>query len=480
MPAAKAKPKALTDPRAYRAGLVIEAGGRPMPLVQACDPWQREDFEALDGGWQVAAGIEPTYPALKRAWLGRGRGHSKTTDIAVMTSFPLMAAERPLRGYWFASDKDQARLGANAYQTLCQLNPVLRAVLEVGRNTITNTRTGSTLEIMAGDVASSYGLLPDFIINDEVTHWAENSGEGLFTSTFSSAAKRASCFFGVISNAGFADTWQEKAYLKAKTAAGWYFSDLDGPKASWISAEMLAEQREFLPGPAFDRVWLNRWCAAAGDALTEAAVRAAVRESIALPFEYDQTDGRGLVIVAALDLGIKRDHSALIGFIANPSTRRLYHCHSQTWNPADYGGEVPLSEVELAVEQFAYDWPSHNIVVDPWQATGMIQRLNARGLKIIDLPSSPKNLSIWATHTVAAFENRQVSLMPDDALIAQLLKLRIQETPNGFKLLAPRDRVHGHCDLAIAASMAIAGGMENITNWARPWFDDGLGDSLAI
>src|SRR5690606_2412842 len=112
---------------------------------------------------------------------------------------------------------------------------------------IVNKVTGAELEIISSDEGSSYGETPHFIIVDELTHWKKR---GLWDSLISSAAKRSRCVMVVIANAGLGQgtSWQWEAREACRNEAGWHFSRLDGPQASWITEETLAEQRRLLPG----------------------------------------------------------------------------------------------------------------------------------------------------------------------------------------------------------------------------------------
>ena len=118
-----------------------------------------------------------------------------------------------------------------------------------------------------------YGLTPDFAVVDEVTHWRSRD---LWDALLSSAAKRSTCMFVVISNAGFLDDWTWQTRELIRTDPAWYFSRLDGPVASWITPENLAEQRRLLPPTAYARLWLNEWSSDAGDALPAADIEACV------------------------------------------------------------------------------------------------------------------------------------------------------------------------------------------------------------
>lgn len=111
-----------------------------------------------------------------------------------MVCWALAFATRPLKGYAFAADRDQARLLRNAVDVLCRLNPWLAEIIDVQALLIVNIAQGhpgfgASLEVSASDVANSYGILPDLVICDEVTHW---QGDGsLWHSIISSAAKNA-------------------------------------------------------------------------------------------------------------------------------------------------------------------------------------------------------------------------------------------------------------------------------------------------
>ena len=199
------------DPAAFRADLLVDVDGVVRRFGDAMDPWQRQDFAALDPALMRCNGRGDDADARTRAYLERPRGHSKTTDLAVTCCWALAFATRPIKGYAFAADQDQAGLLKNACDTLIRLNPWLGLILEVQKNQVVNIGNqhpgkGGTLQIFTSDVASSYGILPDLIIADELTHW---EGDGsLWHSIISSAAKRSNCLLAVISNAGFVDSWQ--------------------------------------------------------------------------------------------------------------------------------------------------------------------------------------------------------------------------------------------------------------------------------
>ena len=291
------------DPSKFRDFLKIDADGKTVRLGAVLDDWQRDDFEALDPAWKKIVG-QSKESGTNRAWLERPRGHSKTTDIAASVSYALFASRRQIRGVCAAADAEQAGLIKKAIDSMCRLNPWLDSILEVQNSRVVNKNTGSELEIITSDSASSYGKLVDFVVCDELTHWRTNA---LWVSLASTAAKRGQCILLVITNAGFETEWQFELREAIKVIPKWYFSRLEGPKPAGSLEDRLDEQRRLLPTIDFNRLWLNIWGKASGNALEEADIEAAV--TLSGPITEPE---KGWKYVAGLDIGLRRNASALV------------------------------------------------------------------------------------------------------------------------------------------------------------------------
>lgn len=433
------------SPGAFRDAIVIDTGSSAAPLGTVLDPWQRADFEVLDPGWlRVAGRGRRTDSTLLRAWLERPRGHSKTSDQAVMATYALFASVRKLSGIACAADVEQAGLLRDAIARLVQLNPWLAQLLDVQRSRIVNTRTQSELRIITSDAPSSYGLTPDFAIVDEVTHWGSRD---LWDSVLSSCAKRADNMLVAISNAGFNPSWQFDLREVIRTSDGWHFNALDGPQASWINAKALDEQRRFLPPVAFDRLWLNRWSSGSGDALPDADILAAVcREPRSAPVA-------GCRLVCGLDLGLSRDSSALaiVERSSDGERNRVLNC--EAWTPSP-GSRVSIEEIEHRIIELHAATPIELLAFDPWQASYLAERLQKIGIDTLAVPFTAKNLQSMATTTIEAFSERRIELPNDPALLHDLRRLRVVERSFGFRLDCVRDKT-GHGDRATALAIAL-------------------------
>lgn len=473
----------IADPAAFRAGLLIDSDAGPVTLGSVLDPWQAADFAALDPAWRRVAG-QDVATDYRRAWLERPRGHSKTADIAASISWATLASPRKLSGVVAAADKEQAGLIRDAVDKLTRLNPWMGNALDVQRDKIVNTITGSDCRVLSCDAPSSYGLTPDFIVCDELTHWGKPE---LWDSLFSAAAKRKHCLLLVITNAGFGDSWQWRVREAVRHTAGWYFHRLDGPCASWITGERLAEQQRILPAIAYQRLWLNQWTTGSGDALREEDIASAT--TAAAPLVSAE---RGFAYVAGVDIGLSRDASAVVtvgvhvghseeiakpqparspvaaamvelGYIEaaapetewqiTPGTGRLRVADVQRWKP-EGGRKIELEEVERAIASLHQRFGLAAVGADPWQAAYLIERLRKAGVNVEAVDFTGANLKSMCSATLEAFAERNIELFDCPPLIHDLRSLRIEERAYGVRLTSPRGP-SGHGDAATGLAVAL-------------------------
>ena len=456
------------DPSAFRADLIVDADGVARRFGDVMDPWQRDDFAALDPGLMRCNGRSDSTDAPMRAYLERPRGHSKTTDLAVTAVWALAFATRPLKGYCYAADRDQAGLLRQAMETIVRLNPWIGEILTVEAHRVVckaagHPGEGGTLSIEASDVASSWGIIPDLIIADELTHW---EGDGsLWHSLLSSIAKRSNGLLVTISNSGFADSWQWGVRESARVDPDWIFSRLDGPQASWLTPARLAEQKRMLPLVAYNRLWLNEWSSGGGDALTPADINACF-----IP-ELQPMTGKqpGWLFVAGADLGLTRDCSAVV-VLAVPSggtAGRIRLAHNRLWRPT-LGRKIDLREVERHILELDALFGLENVAFDPWQAELLGQRLEAdsnhkRRNSQRRFGSQPwmraiaptgANLRDQATQVIESFADHRFMFYQCEPLRRDLLKLRVEEKSYGCRLVSPRDG-DGHGDTFSSFGLAL-------------------------
>lgn len=426
-------------------------------------PWQARDFALLDPAWQKLAGL-PVETDLCRAWIERPRGHAKTSDMAMQIAWILRFANRPLNGIVAAADQDQATLIRDAFARLVRGNEWVFEPLKVLKHRIENQHTGSRLTVISSDVQSSWGLLVDFVICDELCHWSQPD---LWYSLLSTAAKRPRCVLAVLTNAGMGRGWQwsvrEAARLDAqKTNPMWAFSTLDGPQAPWITEKQLAEQRALLPGPVFERLWLNRWQHSDGEFVTLAEAEACRDDNL-----KTQTQGQpGVQYFAAIDYAEKRDltvgvvlHREAVG----GDSFRLVVDRMDVVAPSS-NSPTPVSWVSDWIQTISAKFQRVQFVLDEWQLLGVIQAWE-RKVKIqrFEFAAGKGNHELALTlHRL--IRQQQVAWYPGcghrgdtthrDDLETELASLLFRQSPSGRCRIDHRQEAGFHDDRSFALGAA--------------------------
>lgn len=342
-------------------------------LAKVITPWQERDFAALDDAWihlaGLPAGVHTSHTeSIRRAYLERPRGHSKTTDMAVQIAWILQAAREPVYGLAAAADRDQGELLHRATVDLIRANHDLCHDLAFKQHVVLNRATGSQLEVVSSDVSSSWGQLPDFVICDELCHWDR---EDLWYSLLSSAAKKPNCVLAVLTNAGVGRGWQWQVREQARNEPNWHFSTLQGPQAPWMRASFLEEQRRLLPPAVYGRLWLNEWQHSDGAFVSlEEADRCcdATRR-------YEKAGRRGYRYIAAIDYAEKRDRT--VGVVIHREGNEWVVDRMDVVAPSP-NRPTPVQWVEDWMLEVADSFPVVRFVVDEYQLLAVLQRYEGR------------------------------------------------------------------------------------------------------
>jgi hypothetical protein len=406
------------------------------PWGEAATDWQLADArEALD-----LAGPR------RHVWT-RPRGGSKTTDAAgVGLAALIKQAPARSRSYAFAGDREQAGLLLDAVDGFRERTPGLAGALDVQAWRVIATRSGATLEIAASDEASSWGLRPYLTIVSEFSAWRETQGpRRLWRSIFSALPKTQDSRLLVESNAGdpahFAYGVLERA---RRQPARWRVSEVPGP-CPWIDPEDLAEQRAELPEWEYARLHENTWTASE-DRLTSVDDLAAC---VVLDGPRERQPGR--LYALALDVGLKHDRTVLVACSAPHAGVAVALDRIAVWQ-GSRREPVALDVVESAVLEAWRAYGRPPIVLDPWQAAQLAQRLRARGVKVTEFTFTAQSVSRLALRLHGLIRDRALELPDDPELLDELANVRLRETSPGVYRL---DHDHGrHDDRAIALALA--------------------------
>jgi phage terminase large subunit-like protein len=402
---------------------------------EAAEPWQRSDAEAL---------LDETGPRLH--YQTRPRGGSKTTDASACSACALVAQLPPRsRSYAAAADAGQAALLLDALGGFVARTDGLAGALRVDASKVTSTRSGATLEVLAADEASSWGLRPHLLVVDEFAAWPTTRGPRRFwTSLFSALPKVPGSRLLILTTAGEPSHPAYKLLERARASGAWRVSEVPGP-TPWLDPADLDEQRAELPAWEFERLHLNRWVES-DDRLSNVADLAAC---VTLDGPRERAPGRRYAL--GLDVGLRHDRTALVVCSVEQGRSGVALDRLAVWQ-GSRARPVSLDTVEAAIVEAWSSYGRPPLVADPWQSAQLCQRLRARGVRVVEFTFSASSVSRLALRLHGLIREHALALPDDPELIDELASVRLRETsPGSYRL----DHEHGaHDDRAIALALA--------------------------
>ncbi|MDP3969099.1 MAG: hypothetical protein Q8Q02_12550 [Nocardioides sp.] len=433
------------DPLALLASLVLDDGRR---WGEAATDWQHADARA------VVAAARGEVVAVRRLFNLRGRGMSKTTDAAALALVLLLTlAPARSRSHAYAADADQARIMLDTVHGLAERSGLL-GLVDIGARTLTVRATGATLTVESADGASAFGLRPWLTLVDELGVWpATANHRRLWGAIVSAVPKVPGSVLLVIGTAGSPTGLGAEVWAEAERSQHWRTSRRPGP-APWWSADDVAATRADLTASDWRRLILCEW-AEGEDALAVADdVAACIRAgSTSLPPRH------GVEYVAALDVGTRRDLTALVvGHTERRDPGRVVVVDRVLyWRPdrnKGTAGRVDLAEVEAAALRVCREYRVARLRFDRMQAEQLTANLTRAGVRCDEFVFSAAGASRLARSLWGALRDHALDLPDDDETRTEFMSTRLVETgPGTVKIQNPPG---SHDDIVTAVGMVVA------------------------
>ncbi len=436
----------MSDALDLLAGLQMEDGRR---WGQMATPEQLADAKAV---------LDPAGPAM--FFYTRPRGGAKTDDLAAVVVVWLAILAAPgARAYGAAADRDQAALLIDSIRGFANRTPGLAGALQIDAWRVSNRTTGATFEALAADGPGAFGLRPALLVVDEVAQWPDTPGPKLlWEALVSSMAKVPGSKLVVLTSAGSPSHWSYRVLQHARTSEQWRTSEWPGP-VPWVDPVALEEQRGLLTESQFNRLHMNLWTEPEDALATHADVMACAILDGPQPFGSDKTP-----YCIAVDLGVKRDRSVLVVAHSeaadthwNGSRRidggtRVVIDRKLLWKPTKLR-PVRLEDVEEAILQTWESYGRPAVVVDPWQAIGLAQRLRDRGVRVEEFAFSASSVGRLAGVLYGLIRDHRLAIDSHDTeLVNELSSVRLRESsPGSYRM---DHGPSGHDDQAVAVALA--------------------------
>jgi phage terminase large subunit-like protein len=486
---------ALTRMRAYPTDIVAfiddtvkkTEEGRPFRLLEH----QRRIL-----GRAFAFGADGKLPYTTIVW-SEIKKSGKTAINAVVVLWWAITQEAPNEILLLANDQEQS-MGRvfKACTDLIKQNPALRAAVAPRGITAREIRfkNGTTVKALPKDYVGSAGSKHGLTSWDELWGYSQERATRLWEEMTPVAIRRNSIRF-ISTYAGFENEsellWRLylqgvgteehpegqgtridpdlPVYVNDKAKIFCYWSHES--RMPWqLGAEgeaYYASERETLRPITFQRLHENRWSASETSFITEAMYRQCVDPATS-PLLAVQGRRSEVQLYVGVDVGVKRDSSAVVAVRVetDPETKvmKIVLARHRIWRPTR-DEQVDIEQmVEAHLLELHQTHRVREILVDPSQMLGSIQRLRAKGLAIKEYTQTPEHLTEMGTQLYDLFKNRHLRVYEGaDDLRAHVLNAVVVESVRGIKLA--KEKASKKIDAAVALSMACVSAVLRPQSW---------------
>lgn len=413
----------FTDRQAFRDILVMPDG---QTFGQVMADFQRSTFAGLD--------------THRHAWIERSRGASKSSDMAAEACVELFLGPRGGRLFAVACDLEQSAIMHELATGFLQRTSGLGRAVRIEKHRILLPAHDSVLTILSADAPSAYGLLPTWILCDEVAQWPER-GDDLWTALWSAVPKRSAKVRCITTPGWSMDSLAWRIRTLALESPQWFVPEPQGP-APWIPASEIEAQRKSLPAHTFRRLFECQWTPSEGAFLSGQEVEAV--------FTEDLPNATGPVVLA-VDLGLTRDACVCAQVRGDQTTGLVVVEALHVWQ-ARNGGKVDLREVREDVMVLARR-TNAPVIADRWQAELLLQDLQTAGVQTMEYQATGEGRRRVFQALLDAIRGARLRARPHPILKRELLGLQVKEGPSGWRV---DHSGSGHDDYAFAVALGVS------------------------
>jgi len=417
---------------------------------------------------RVGYRLEPFQKRIVQAYFGAERelavvlpkGNAKSSLAALLAVHHLLETPRPTVVLG-AGSREQARVVFELARDLA-LRPSLAARIVVRHLEL--RVPGGTLRVVAADGALAHGPTPTLSVADEL--WAHKKGElyeamrtalvkapGARLLVLSTAPRSGDTPLGRLRRRAIAGHVSRRGVVTDACAPGlrlleWSLDpqtdDLDDDRlvarcnpASWISPEVLAEQRLALPRHVFLQFHASVTGAGEGAWLPPGAWTAC---------RDDYQIEEGAPVVAGVDIGGSRATTAIVAV-----TRDLRVVEVTVFEGDDAVLQVPDALLDLARRH-----PVEEVAYDPWRFQSEALRLERdHGLLMVAFPQSHSRMTVASERLHQAVVERRLRHRGFPQLDRHIAAATAKQTGRGWRLdRASADPIDACIALAIAVDRA--------------------------
>jgi phage terminase large subunit-like protein len=204
---------------------------------------------------------------------------------------------------------------------------------------------------------------------------------------------------------------------------------------------------------AYQRQFLNEFASSSSQFIDMELWRACIDPN-AGPIIKDTS----LSVIAGVDAATKRDSTALVVVAQDSRTGRVRIVNHRIFQPTP---DRPL-DFEATIEATLLDWRQRyalrGVYYDPFQMAATAQRLQRAGIRMIEYPQTPANLTAMGSNLFGLIRARSIIAYPDNAIHTALSHAIVKESARGLQI--SKEKASHKIDVVVALAMAALAAVE--------------------
>jgi phage terminase large subunit-like protein len=165
-----------------------------------------------------------------------------------------------------------------------------------------------------------------------------------------------------------------------------------------------------------------------------------------------------LPVIVGVDASTKRDSTALVAVTQDRRTSQIRIVNHRIFQPTRL---MPL-DFESTVEATLLDWRGRyalrGVYYDPYQMAATAQRLQRAGIRMIEYPQTPANLTAMGSNLFELIRARSILAYPNDDIHTALTHAIVKESARGLQIT--KEKSSHKIDVVVALAMAALAAVE--------------------
>jgi phage terminase large subunit-like protein len=345
-----------------------------------------------------------------------------------------------------------------AVRKIVECSPWLRRQARITSDRITFPSIGASILAIPSDYASAAGSNQNLATFDELWGFVSERARRLWDEMVPPPTRKIA-YRLVTTHAGFEgeSVLLEELYKRGmslpevapslRAGDGMLFAWHTEPVAPWQTEAWVEQMRRDLRPNQFLRMVRNQWVTTEASFVELSAWDACVDDELT-PVVAD----RALPVWVGVDASIRRDATAIVAVAFDKPSRKVRLVNHRIFQPS---ARDPIDFEEM-VEETLLDWHKRyrvrQVLADPYQMVGSLQRLARSGLPVEEYPQTVGRLTEMSQNLFELVKGRNLVVYRDEEVRLAVSRCVAVESARGWRIA--KSLVSHKIDVVIALAMA--------------------------